>query len=70
MYLRLGQAELIESLIAHLRKGGFLVVRHDRHELEVHPLNPVSERYDLAKIEEALTQWREFHPEAEVETVS
>lgn len=65
MLVRLADPALVDDLVAHLRRNGFLVVRIERQVLQVQPLYTVSERHDRRLLLESVGSWTATHPEAQ-----
>jgi hypothetical protein len=60
--VRVDDPALVLELAAHLRDRRFLVVETGPGELRVDLLNHVSERYDRARVQAVVAEWRTLHP--------
>ena len=60
--VRIDDPALVVELAAHLRDRGFLVAEAGLGELRVDLLNHVSERYDRARVQAVIAEWRSLHP--------
>jgi hypothetical protein len=70
MRVRIGDPTLVEDLVRCLRRRDYLAVRVDADELEIVPINSVSERGDRARIRRDLAAWQSEHPGVEIEAGS
>lgn len=61
MTLELSEPTLMADFAKHLRAAGFLVLVGEDGRLEAHLLNAVSDRYDRARLREAVDRWRGQH---------
>ena len=70
MRLRVDPAGLRDDLLEFLRASSCLGVKHGPNEIEVHPLNSVSERHDRGALTGCVEAWKARHGEASVEILA